>query len=310
MNIMTEEKHYNTLSNYYKHTFGKKVFKVALNADFTCPNKDGKAGYGGCTFCSASGSGDFAGEKSLPLKMQFDEVRGKMHEKWPDAYYIPYFQANTNTYAPLHVLKPLFEEAVTLDPHVVMLSIATRPDCLEPDVLDYLEELNTRIPIQVEMGLQTIHESSAVRINRGHNLKCFDDAVYELRKRNIEVVVHIINGLPYETEEMMLATLKHINALDIQGIKIHLLHIMKLTKMGKEFLKNPFPLLSLEDYVDIVVKQLGLLRKDIIVHRITGDAPKELLIAPMWSLKKFVIMNEIDKRMRQLNLYQGDYYGL
>ncbi len=308
MNLVNAEKHYNTLNNYYLQKFNKKVFKVSLNGGFTCPNIDGTVAYGGCSFCSALGSGDFAGNKHEPLALQFTKIKTMMHQKWKDAYYIAYFQANTNTHAPLEKLKVLYEEAITLDPNIVMLSIATRPDALPNDVIDYLAELNTRMPVQVELGLQTIHQDTSDLINRAHDLSCFDEAVHRLREKNIEVVVHIINGLPGETKAMMIDTVKHINTLDIQGIKIHMLHIMEKTKMGVEYQKNPWKLLSLEDYVDITTEQILWLRKDIIIHRLTGDAPAEKLLGPIWTKKKFVVTNEIDKNLRKLNLYQGDYY--
>lgn len=308
MNLMTAEKHYVTLNNYYQQTYQKKVYKIALNGGFTCPNIDGTVAVGGCTFCSVLGSGDFAGRKTDDLKTQFSKIKAMMKNKWPDGYYIAYFQANTNTHAPLERLKQLFEEAITLDPKIVMLSIATRADALPEDVLDYLASLNQRIPVQVELGLQTIHEETTERINRAHSLACFDEAVRALRKRGIEVVVHIINGLPGETKAMMVDTVKHLNTLDIQGIKIHMLHLMKKTKMGNQYLKEPWPLLTLEEYVDITVEQLLWLKKDIVIHRLTGDAPQATLIAPTWTKKKFIVTNEIDKKMRALNLFQGDYY--
>ncbi len=307
MNLMNHEKHYNTLNNYYKNKYHKKVYKIALNGGFTCPNIDGTVATGGCTFCSFMGSGDFAGDKKESLKSQFDHIKDMMQLKWSDGYFIAYFQANTNTHAPLKRLKELFEEAITLDPNIVMLSIGTRPDSLPSDVLDYLEDLNKRMPVQVELGLQTIHEKTSILINRAHDLNCFDQAVLNLRKRGIEVVVHIINGLPFETKEMMIETVKHVNTLDIQGIKIHMLHIMEKTKMGYDYKKNPWDILSQASYVDITVDQILWLRKDIIIHRLTGDAPTSMLIAPLWTKKKFIVTNEIDKKLRRLNLYQGDY---
>jgi uncharacterized protein len=307
MNLMNAEKHYNTLSNYYKNIFQKKVFKIALNGGFTCPNVDGTVSVGGCTFCSALGSGDFAGEPHKPLKEQFEDIKKMMHQKWEDGFYIAYFQANTNTHAPLIKLKSLFEEAISLDPKIVMLSIATRCDALPDDVIFYLASLNQHIKVQIELGLQTVHEETAMLINRGHDLKCFNEVVKKLRQNHLEVVVHIINGLPNETKEMMIETVKHLNKLDIQGIKIHMLHIMQHTKMGMDYLIKPWPILSLEAYVDIVVEQILWLNKKIIIHRLTGDAPSDLLITPEWTRKKFVVMNEIDKKLRKLNLYQGDY---
>jgi len=307
MNLMNHEKHYNTLHNYYLQKYEKKVFKISLNGGFTCPNIDGTVATGGCTFCSFMGSGDFAGYKLDPLPVQFEKIKQKMHQKWESGHYIAYFQANTNTHAPLDRLKKLYEEAITLDPNIVMLSIGTRPDVLPDDVVDYLGELNTRMPVQIELGLQTIHEETSNLINRAHTLACFDDAVKRLREKNIEVVVHIINGLPFETKEMMIETIKHLNTLDIQGIKIHMLHLMEKTKMGYQYKKNPWKLMTLEEYVDVTVDQIGWLRKDIIIHRLTGDAPHDMLIAPHWTKRKFVVTNEIDKKMRKLNLWQGDY---
>ncbi len=308
MNLMTKEKPYNTLNAFYRKKFGKKVFKIPLNGDFTCPNKDGKSGYGGCIYCSESGSGDFAGNKSLSLKEQFNQVKELMHNKWNNGLYIAYFQANTNTYDTVDRLRYLYETALSLDSKIVGLSIGTRCDALNNDIYDLLEELNSKTYLQVELGLQSIHEETSEFINRGHTLECFDEAVVELRKRNIEVVVHIINGFHIETKQNMLDTAKHLNTLDIQGIKIHLLHVMKNTKLGNMYLKEPFKMLTLEEYVDITVNQIELLRPDIIIHRLTGDSPSDLLIAPEWSRKKFVIMNEIDKSLRGKRSHQGSSY--
>lgn len=308
MDLMTKEKRYNTLNAFYRYKFGKKVFKVSLNGNFTCPNKDGKSGYGGCVYCTESGSGDFAGNKSDSLKTQFKVVKDMMHQKWSDALYISYFQANTNTYDTKERLQSLFYEAIKLDKNVVGLSIATRCDALNDDIYDLLEELNGKTFLQIELGLQSIHDETSKFINRAHSLACFDKAVKELRKRNIDVVVHIINGFHMETKEDMLDTIRHLNTLDIQGIKIHLLHIMKKTKLGKMYLENPFKMLTLDEYKDIVCDQLEILDPNVIVHRLTGDSPRELLIAPLWSLKKLVVMNEIDKELRRRDSYQGIKY--
>ncbi len=308
MKLMTKEKPYNTLNSFYRNKFGKKVFKVSLNGNFTCPNKDGKSGYGGCIYCSEAGSGDFAGDKSLSIKEQFNQVKTLMENNWNDCLYIAYFQANTNTYDTVDRLRSLYETALSLDDKIVGLSIATRCDALDDEIYDLLSEMNELTYLQIELGLQSINEDTASFINRAHSLKCFDDAVKELRKRNIEVVVHIINGFHNETEDDMLATIHHLNKLDIQGIKIHLLHVMKNTALGKMYLEKPFKMLSLEEYVDITVKQIEILNPNIIIHRLTGDAPKDLLIEPQWSLKKFVVMNEIDKKLRRDNSYQGIKY--
>lgn len=306
--LITKEKHYNTLNNYYQKKYGKKVFKVSLNAGFTCPNIDGTVAYGGCSFCSAFGSGEFAGSKYDLLQTQFDSVKKRMLNKWPDSYYIPYFQANTNTHAPLEKLKSLFEEAIKLDENIVEISIGTRPDCLPDDVITYLSELNTRIPVQIELGLQSIHEETALLVNRAHDLKTFDSAVKRLRDHQIEVVVHVINGLPNESKEMMFETIRHLNTLDIQGIKIHMLNILSNSKMGVEYKKNPFPLISRDEYIEIVVHQIRLLKKDIIIHRLTGDGDAKYLIEPKWIMKKFTVLNDIDKMMRNHNFFQGDLY--
>lgn len=306
---MNDEKHYNTLTNYYLYKFGKKCIKISLNAGFSCPNKDGTKGVGGCIFCSKLGSGDFAGKPTDDIKTQFLNVKKVMDKKWSNAYYIPYFQANTNTYAPLEKLKPLFEEAITLDPLVKMISIATRADCLEDDKVKYLGKLNKRIPVQVELGLQSVNPITNKFINRGDTLDEFIDAVNRLRRENIEVVCHIINGFPNETKEDMLNTIKFINKLDIQGIKIHSLCVIKGTKLAELYEEKPFKILTLKEYVDIVTEQIALLKPSVIIHRLSADSSISDLIEPKWTIKKMVVMNEIDKNLRKLNLYQGDHYS-
>lgn len=305
MDKFDSQHRYYTLDKYLKNRFNSKVFKVALNGNFTCPNRDGKVSTNGCIFCSESGSGDFAGDKNDSLEKQFESVSNIIHQKWPNALYIAYFQANTNTYKPLQELKELFEKAISLNKKIVILSIATRPDCLSEEILDYLGDLNKRIPVWIELGLQTINDQTAKFINRGYNLEVFDDAVKKLRKRNIETIVHIINGLPYETKDDMINTVKHLNTLDIQGIKIHSLFILENTKLAEIYRNNPFSILSLEEYTDIVAEQLAIINDNIVVHRVNGDAPRDLLIEPKWSLKKLVVMNEIDKKMKEKNYYQG-----
>lgn len=305
MRYFTNEKRYNTVNEFYRKTFNSKVFKIPLNGNFTCPNRDGTLSYKGCIFCSEKGSGDFAGDPTHSLQNQFKEVKEIMLRKWPDGKFIAYFQANTNTYGPLEKIKRLFEASLLLDDNIVGLSIATRPDCLSEEIIDYLSDLNNRTYLTVELGLQSIHEKTLEFINRGHDLQCFVDACKKLREKNINVIVHIINGLPQETKRDMLETAAFLNDLDIQGVKIHMLFIQKHTALANAYMKKPFPLLSLESYVDIVVSQLELLNDSIIIHRITGDAPRESLIAPLWTLKKFVVSNEIDKQMRKKDTYQG-----
>lgn len=302
---INEQHRYYTLDYYYRNKYNSKVFKVALNGNFTCPNRDGKISYNGCIFCSEKGSGDFAGDKELPLKEQFKQIKEILLKKWSNSKYIPYFQANTNTYGPLKKIKKLFNEAIELDKDIVAIAIATRPDCISDEVLQYLSELNKIKPVTIELGLQTIHNSTAKLINRGYELLVFEDCVKKLNNFNIDVVVHIINGLPNETKEMMLDTIKYLNTLNIQGIKIHSLFILKNTKLAEMYYNNEFNILSMDEYIDITVEQLAIIRDDIVIHRINGDAPKDLLIEPQWSLKKLVIMNEIDKEMKKRNYYQG-----
>ena len=299
-----DNKRYHTLDYFYKQKFGKKVCKISLNAGFTCPNKDGTKGTGGCIYCSKLGSGDFAGKLEKNLITQFNEVKEIMKNKWDDALYIGYFQANTNTYAKIEVLKQKYEPILELE-NVIGLNIATRPDAITEECLDYLEDLSKRTYLTIELGLQTIHEKTTNLINRGHDLKCFDDMVKKLRQRNINVVVHIINGLPYETKEMMIKTIEYLNKLDIQGIKIHMLHIIQNTKLAEIYRKEKFHILTKEEYIDIVVEQLERLRPEIIIHRITGDPVKEDLIEPTWLLKKFCVLNDIDKEMVKRRSYQG-----
>lgn len=299
-----QHRYYN-LDRYLKETYNSKVFKVALNGNFTCPNRDGTISTKGCIYCSPSGSGDFAGNKNDSLKNQFNEVKNIIHLKWPEAKYIAYFQANTNTYKPLNELKKLFDEAITLDDNIIILSIATRPDCLPDDVLDYLQSLNNKIKVWVELGFQTANENTALYINRGYANPVFEEAVKKLRQRNIDVIVHIINGLPNETKKDMINTVNYLNTFDIQGIKIHSLFVLDNTILGDIYKANPFKILSLDEYVDIVSTQLSLLNENIVIHRVNGDAPRENLIEPKWSLKKLVVMNEIDKIMKEKNFYQG-----
>lgn len=309
MKYFNNQHKYNSLDEYLKQTYNSKVFKISLNGNFTCPNRDGALSRAGCIFCSEKGSGDFAGDPKDDLKVQFNEIKKIMHKKWQTGKYIAYFQANTNTYGSIDKLKKLYETAITLDDNIVALAIGTRPDCLSEEILDYLEDLNKRIPVWIELGLQSSHPNSMKYLNLCYTLEQFEKSVYELRKRNIDVIVHIINGIPKENKEMMLDTIKYLNQFDIQGIKIHSLFVLENTILGTKYNLRPFKILSLEDYVDIVCDQIALLRDDIIIHRINGDAPRDQLIEPKWSLKKFVVMNNIDKEMHKRNYYQGiNYY--
>lgn len=295
-----DNKRYHTLNYFYKTKFNSKVFKVSLNGNFSCPNfKNGN----GCIFCS-HGSGDFAGNKEDDLVTQFNEVKTMMEKKWPHAKYIGYFQANTNTYAPLDILKEKYETILKI-PNVIGLSIATRCDAISDECLDYLEDLSKRTFLTIELGLQSMHDKTLKLINRGHDLKSFDECVKKLKQRNINVVVHIINGLPFETKDMMLATVKYLNSLKIDGIKIHMLHVLKNTELEKLYNETHFHILTKEEYIDIVCDELELLNEKIVIHRITGDPTKEDLIEPTWLIKKFCVLNDIDKEMVRRNSFQG-----
>lgn len=297
-------KRYHTLDYYYKQKYGCKIAKISLNGNFTCPNRDGTKGVGGCIFCSASGSGEYAGNKQKSITEQFLEIKEIIDKKWQNTKYIAYFQANTNTYADVDILKRKYEEALSL-PNVVGINIATRCDAISDECLDYLEELNKKTDLVIELGLQTIHEKTSKLINRGHTLKEFTDMVRKLKERKINVVVHIINGLPYETKEDMLETVKFVNNLNIHGIKIHMLHILKNTKLAQLYEKEKFHVLTKEEYIDIVCNQLELLDEKIIINRITGDPKIDDLIEPNWLVKKFCVLNDIDKEMKSRRSYQG-----
>jgi hypothetical protein len=292
-----DNKRYHTLNYYYKNKYNSKVFKVSLNAGFSCPNKINGTG---CIYCY-NGSGE---NNDMNLIDQFYKVSSVIDKKWPNSKYIGYFQADTNTYDKLESLKEKYKKILNL-PNVIGLNIATRCDALPTNILDYLGELNKKTDLTIELGLQTIHESTSKLINRGHTLECFVNAITELRKRNINVVVHIINGLPYETKEMMLDTVKFLSRLDIQGIKIHMLFITKGTELEKLYENEKFHILTEEEYVDVVCNQLELLDEKIVIHRITGDPDRNLVVEPTWLLKKFCVLNEIDKEMKRRNSYQG-----
>ncbi len=299
-----DNKRYHTLNYFYKQKFNEKIFKVSLDAGFTCPNIDGTKGYGGCIYCSKKGAGEFAGDKEKDLHTQFIEVKELMHKKWKHAKYIGYFQAHTNTYAPVDVLKEKYETILKED-NVVGISIATRPDSITDECLTYLEELNKKTFLTVELGLQTIHEKTSKLINRGCTLREAENMIYKLKEKNINTVIHIINGLPGETKEMMIETTKYLNKLPIDGIKIHMLNIVKDTALEKLYKFKPFHILTEEEYVDIVINQLETLRDEIVIHRITADPKIEDLIEPLWLTKKFCVLNEIDKEMKKRDTYQG-----
>lgn len=305
--LMWGDKRFHTWNYEMRSQFRTKVFKVMLDAGFTCPNRDGTIASGGCTFCSARGSGDFAGSRRDDHVTQFNTIRDLQHKKWPDAKYIGYFQAYTNTYAPVEVLREYYE-VILEQPGVVGLSIATRPDCLPDDVVEYLAELNKRTYLWVELGLQTVHESTSDLINRAHDTQCYLNAVGKLRRHNIRICSHIIYGLPGETHEMMMDTCRVAAAMDVQGIKIHLLHLMRKTSMVRQYKEGLVKFLEKDEYVKLIVDSLEILPPEMIVHRLTGDAPRDLLVGPMWSLKKWEVLNAIDAELIRRNTWQGKYY--
>lgn len=302
-----DNKRYHTYNYYLKHRFGQKVFKVPLNVDLGCPNRDGTKGVGGCIFCSAKMSGDFAGNPCDDIKTQFDQIKEKMHHKWQDGLYIPYFQAGSNTYSNVETLREMYYTALSFE-NVVGLSIATRADCITEEIASLLQEISQKTYLTVELGLQSIHDRTADLCNRCHTYRDFLKGFNLLKDRDIKVCVHIINGLPYENRDMMIQTAQTVGSLGIHSIKIHLLHILKGTKLAQMYENGEFEALSMEEYVDIVCEQLERLPPEVIVQRVTGDGAKDDLIAPLWSLKKFCVMNEIDKKMARENLYQGDKF--
>lgn len=302
---MSNPSRFYSLNDFLKERHGEKVMKLSLDGGFTCPNRDGKVAKGGCIFCSSRGSGDFTDASSNSITKQMEYNIKLLSNKWPHVKkYIPYFQAYSSTYASLDVLKAQYEEALSF-PGVVGLAIATRPDCLEDDLLDYLEELNQRTHLWIELGLQTIHEKTSTFINRGHDLACFEEAVYKLHDRGIEVVAHMIIGLPYETQEDILATARYMSKLPLQGVKMHMLHILDNAPLGKVYLKQPFPLLSEEEYIYIIGEILKILPPHFVIHRLTGDGDKKHLIAPLWTLHKTNVLNHIHHYLKLENIYQG-----
>lgn len=303
-----KNKRYHSWNYALRQEFGCKIFKVVIDGGFDCPNRDGTVAHGGCTFCSVSGSGDMILAPEDPLPVQFNKEIKRMHQKWPHVdQYIVYFQNFTNTHAPLAEIKERFEQVINL-PGVVGLSIGTRPDCLPDDVVDYLAELNERLYLWVELGLQTTFEETSHLINRAHDYQTYLDGVAKLRKHQIRVCTHLINGLPQETPEMMLENVRRtILDSDIQGIKLHLLHLMRNTRMLRDYHEGRLQLLSREQYIELTCDQLEMIPAEIIIHRLTGDAPRDMLVGPMWSLKKWETLNAIDEELLRRNSYQGKF---
>ncbi|MBQ5319628.1 MAG: TIGR01212 family radical SAM protein [Oscillospiraceae bacterium] len=302
-------KRYNMQSSYLKKHFGRKTVKISLNGGFTCPNIDGTKGSGGCIYCSSKGSGDFAGDPCMSIAAQFDEGKEKLSGKWGnELFYIPYFQANTNTYAPLDKLKRLYSEALAQE-NVVGLAVSTRPDCISEETADYLAELSRQTYLTVELGLQTIHDNTAQLINRCHTYKDFLHGYEMLEKRGVNICVHIINGLPFETREMMLETAKELGRLRPHAVKIHLLHVIRGTVLAEMFERNEFAEMDMDSYIETVCDQLEMLHPDTLIERLTGDGDKETLIAPLWSRDKKSVLNGIDKELRRRNSVQGCKYS-
>ena len=298
------EKRYYSLDYYLKETFGEKLYKLSLDGGMTCPNRDGKVGTRGCIFCSAGGSGDFAGDRRLTIREQLMQAKQLVGRKHTGNSYIAYFQAYTNTYAPIDYLEKIFMEAIS-EPDIRILSIATRPDCLSTEVLELLSRLNKIKPVWVELGLQTIHKESANFIRRGYDLDVFEKAVYDLKNIGVTVITHIILCLPHENTDRILESILYLNGLPIDGIKLQLLHVLKGTDLAKVYEQNPFYLPDLEEYVELLGQIISYLREDIVIHRLTGDGPKSLLIAPLWTGNKRMVLNRIQKYLKDADIWQG-----
>lgn len=302
------KKHYHTLDYYLKTKYNKKVFKVPLNASFTCPNRDGKKGYGGCAFCSSVGSGDFAGNPKDDLMVQFETIKANIEKKWPDSLNIVYFQAFSNTYGSIEKLKETFEPFINKE-NVIGMSIATRCDCINEEVVNYLKTLKKHFKeFWVELGLQSANKKTMELLNLGYTYKEFKDAVNLLAKADIDVIVHIIDGLPFESKQDQINTILKINKLKFKGLKIHVLNVIEKTKIAKMYLNNEFEVMSEEEFIDTSISQLLHLKDDIIIHRIGADSKVEDLIAPTWVSKKMSLIDKIDVLMDQNDLYQGEYY--
>ncbi len=302
------DKRYYSLDSYIKETFGEKLYKISLDGGMTCPNRDGTLDTRGCIFCSAGGSGDFASDRRLSIKQQLAQGKQLVSKKYAGSGYIAYFQAYTNTYASVSYLENIFTEAMD-DEDVKVLSIATRPDCLSLEILDLLFRLNQRKPVWIELGLQTIHERSAKFIRRGYTLDVFEKAVYDLKKIGISVIVHTILYLPNETEDMMMETISYLNKFPINGIKLQLLHILKGTDLACLYEKSPFHLPTMDEYFILLGKLLSHLRPDIVVHRLTGDGPKSLLVAPLWTGNKRLVLNTMQKYLKDADIWQGKEFS-
>lgn len=301
------DKRYYSVDYYLKNTFGEKVYRLSLNGGMTCPNRDGTLGTRGCIFCSAAGSGDFAQNAQESIQKQLNDAKVQIRSKRNCNKFIAYFQAYTNTYAPVAYLRTIFTEAIQ-DPDVVILSIATRPDCLSNEVLDLLNELNQIKPVWIELGLQTIHPETSHFIRSGFTLECFHDAVKRLTALSIPIIVHVILGLPGETRKQMLETVSYVGALRVFGIKLQLLHVLSDTDLGTLYRKQPFHLFTQEEYCQLIIDCLAILPPEITIHRLTGDGPKDLLIGPLWSSAKRSVLNQIHKELKTQDIWQGKHH--
>ena len=298
MNSLRSQMKYYSFNQYLRDTFGCKVYKISINAGFTCPNRDGTLGHRGCIFCSRGGSGDFAESAEKSITEQIESGKRRVEKKTKDGKYIAYFQAFTNTYAPVEVLEKKFTEAIK-HPDIVAISIATRPDCLPDEVIELLKSLNKIKPVFVELGLQTIHEKTAEYIRRGYPLDVYDNAVSRLKATGINVVTHVIIGLPYETKADVLETVDHVCRAGTDGIKLQLLHVLKDTDLAKDFESGKFEVLTLEEYIDILKACVKIIPRNVVIHRLTGDGAKKDLIAPLWSADKKNVLNKINKALSE-----------
>ena len=306
-----ENRRYYALDTYLQNTFGQKVYKLALDGGMSCPNRDGTLGTGGCIFCSAGGSGDFAASRHLSVTQQIDAQIAAARQKTVNSAtsYIAYFQAYTNTYAPYAILEKLFTEAIS-HPMICALSIATRPDCLPEETVELLSRLNRSKPVWIELGLQTIHEETARYIRRGYSLSCFTDAMARLKAAGIsQIIVHTILGLPKETDDMVLQTIRFLNTQPIQGIKLQLLHVLRDTDLADDYARGDFDVLTQEHYINLLIRCLEQLSPETVIHRLTGDGPRNLLIAPQWSLRKRSVLNALQHELKIRNTWQGKYYS-
>lgn len=303
----SEGRRYYSLNEYCKRTFGEKVYRLSLSGGMSCPNRDGTYGYGGCAFCSEGGSGDFAADATLPIPLQLADAKARISSKADCNKFIAYFQSYTNTYAPVAYLEEIYSEAMEPD-EIVALSIGTRSDCLGPDVLSLLDTMNRHKPVWIELGMQTMHNATLEQMHTHTTIEQFDDAVSALAAHNISVIAHVILGLPGENRSMILDTIRHIAALPLSGVKLQLLHILDHTALAEMYHKKPFPVMELAEYCDLVIDCLELLPPDMVIHRLTGDGPRNLLIAPTWSTDKKRVLNTINRRLKERNTWQGRLY--